>query len=105
MLGVRLTFNTPATLKWLDDGTADWFWPAAEERAAGHVPRVRQCESFRVHRAAPSRTAAHHRPHGREYRDREGRQDGGENRRRRGAREVPRSEERRVGKECRSRWS
>jgi len=31
MLGVRVTFNTPATLKWLSDGTADWFWPAAEK--------------------------------------------------------------------------
>src|SRR5262245_48250924 len=31
MLGCRVTFNTPATLKWLDDGTASWFWPAAEK--------------------------------------------------------------------------
>jgi predicted TIM-barrel fold metal-dependent hydrolase len=31
MLGVRLTFNTPATRAWLADGTADWFWPAAEK--------------------------------------------------------------------------
>jgi predicted TIM-barrel fold metal-dependent hydrolase len=31
MLGVRLTFNTPATLAWLSDSTADWFWPAAEK--------------------------------------------------------------------------
>jgi predicted TIM-barrel fold metal-dependent hydrolase len=31
MLGLRLTFNTPATLKWLSDGTADWVWPAAEK--------------------------------------------------------------------------
>jgi predicted TIM-barrel fold metal-dependent hydrolase len=31
MLGVRLTFNTPQTLAWLSDGTADWFWPAAEK--------------------------------------------------------------------------
>ena len=31
MLGVRLTFNTPATIQWLSDGTADWFWPAAEK--------------------------------------------------------------------------
>jgi len=30
MLGVRLTFNTPETLAWLSDGTADWFWPEAE---------------------------------------------------------------------------
>jgi len=46
MLGVRLTFNTPATLAWLSDGTADWFWPAAEKAglpimflAVGAVPR------------------------------------------------------------------
>jgi predicted TIM-barrel fold metal-dependent hydrolase len=31
MLGVRLTFNTPPTQAWLSDGTADWFWPAAEK--------------------------------------------------------------------------
>src|SRR5262249_13791997 len=31
MLGMRLTFNTPPTLAWLSDGTADWFWPAAEK--------------------------------------------------------------------------
>jgi L-fuconolactonase len=31
MLGVRVTFNSPATLAWLSDGTADWFWPAAEK--------------------------------------------------------------------------
>ena len=31
MLGVRLTFNTPQTAAWLKDGTADWFWPAAEK--------------------------------------------------------------------------
>src|SRR5215468_10848863 len=31
MLGVRLTFNTPATRAWLADGTADWFWPEAEK--------------------------------------------------------------------------
>ena len=30
MLGVRLTFLGPAA-KWLSDGTADWFWPAAEK--------------------------------------------------------------------------
>ena len=31
ILGVRVTFNTPAAIKWLSDGTADWFWPAAEK--------------------------------------------------------------------------
>jgi predicted TIM-barrel fold metal-dependent hydrolase len=46
MLGVRVTFNTPTTLAWLSDGTADWFWPAAEKAglavmflAVGEVPR------------------------------------------------------------------
>ena len=46
MLGVRVTFNTPPTLAWLSDGTADWFWPAAEKAglavmflAVGEVPR------------------------------------------------------------------
>jgi predicted TIM-barrel fold metal-dependent hydrolase len=32
MLGLRLTFLGPAA-KWLDDGTADWVWPAAEKAA------------------------------------------------------------------------
>jgi predicted TIM-barrel fold metal-dependent hydrolase len=31
MLGVRVTFNTPTMIGWLKDGTADWFWPAAEK--------------------------------------------------------------------------
>ena len=46
MLGVRLSFNTPPTLAVLSDGTADWFWPAAEKAglavmflAVGEVPR------------------------------------------------------------------
>ena len=30
MLGVRVTFLGPAAA-WLTDGTADWFWPAAEK--------------------------------------------------------------------------
>jgi predicted TIM-barrel fold metal-dependent hydrolase len=30
MLGVRVTFLGPAE-KWVTDGTADWFWPAAEK--------------------------------------------------------------------------
>jgi predicted TIM-barrel fold metal-dependent hydrolase len=44
MLGVRLSF-TDATMAWLTDGTADWFWPAAEKAevpvmflAPGRVP-------------------------------------------------------------------
>jgi predicted TIM-barrel fold metal-dependent hydrolase len=31
MVGVRLTFNNAQTIPWLSDGTADWFWPAAEK--------------------------------------------------------------------------
>jgi predicted TIM-barrel fold metal-dependent hydrolase len=31
MLGVRLTFHWDKQQRWLDDGTADWFWPAAEQ--------------------------------------------------------------------------
>lgn len=31
MLGVRLTFGRPPSSHWLSDGTADWFWPVAEE--------------------------------------------------------------------------
>lgn len=35
MLGIRLTFHRPPHRRWLTDGTADWFWPAAE---AARVP-------------------------------------------------------------------
>lgn len=31
MLGMRFTFHTPTLKKALDDGTADWLWPAAEK--------------------------------------------------------------------------
>jgi predicted TIM-barrel fold metal-dependent hydrolase len=31
MLGVRVIFSNEATIAWLTDGTADWFWPAAEK--------------------------------------------------------------------------
>jgi predicted TIM-barrel fold metal-dependent hydrolase len=31
MLGARLSFNSPDTIAWLKNGTADWFWPAAEK--------------------------------------------------------------------------
>lgn len=46
MLGVRLTFVTASTRAWLFDGTADWFWPAAEKAglpvmflAPGELPK------------------------------------------------------------------
>lgn len=35
MLGVRTTFANGASIGWLTDGTADWFWPAA---AAAGLP-------------------------------------------------------------------
>jgi predicted TIM-barrel fold metal-dependent hydrolase len=31
MLGVRHNLNDPTSAGWLKDGTADWFWPAAEK--------------------------------------------------------------------------
>src|SRR5206468_5603613 len=30
MLGIRMAFNAGRTRQWLEDGTADWFWDAAE---------------------------------------------------------------------------
>ena len=30
MLGIRMAFNAGKTRQWLEDGTADWFWEAAE---------------------------------------------------------------------------
>ena len=31
MVGVRVTFNNAQNIPWLTDGTANWFWPAAEK--------------------------------------------------------------------------
>jgi predicted TIM-barrel fold metal-dependent hydrolase len=31
VLGVRISFNSDVMMAWLTDGTADWFWPAAEK--------------------------------------------------------------------------
>ena len=31
MLGMRFTFHTELQRPWLEDGTADWLWPAAEK--------------------------------------------------------------------------
>jgi predicted TIM-barrel fold metal-dependent hydrolase len=31
MVGVRVTFNNSTNIPWLTDGTADWFWAAAEK--------------------------------------------------------------------------
>ena len=41
MLGVRIILNAPNERSWLSDGTADWFWPAAQKADLGvmiHVP-------------------------------------------------------------------
>jgi L-fuconolactonase len=47
MLGVRLTFHRGSYRAWLTDGTADWFWAAAERAgvpamvfAPGQVPTI-----------------------------------------------------------------
>ena len=31
MLGIRMTFNAGHARQWIEDGTADWFWDAAEK--------------------------------------------------------------------------
>jgi len=31
MLGIRMTFNAGRARQWIEDGTADWFWDAAEK--------------------------------------------------------------------------
>lgn len=41
MLGIRLTFLRHST-RWLHDGTADWFWPAAEKAAIPVMLHPRQ---------------------------------------------------------------
>lgn len=47
MLGVRMVFNQGRSKEWLTDGTADWFWDAAEKYdvpvmayAPGQVPKL-----------------------------------------------------------------
>lgn len=47
MLGIRMTFNAGRAREWLADGTADWFWDAAERHdipvmafAPNNVPKL-----------------------------------------------------------------
>lgn len=47
MLGVRLTFHSPEQRPWISDGTANWFWDAAEQAGIpvmvfvpGLVPKI-----------------------------------------------------------------
>jgi L-fuconolactonase len=49
MLGIRMVFNQGSTRQWLVDGTADWFWDAAERHgvpvmafAPNDVPKLRE---------------------------------------------------------------
>ena len=49
MLGIRLSFQKAHNSAWLDDGTADWLWPAAEQHgipvmvfAPGRTDRIRE---------------------------------------------------------------
>jgi predicted TIM-barrel fold metal-dependent hydrolase len=35
MLGIRMTFNAGRARHWIEDGTADWFWDAAEKYNVG----------------------------------------------------------------------
>jgi predicted TIM-barrel fold metal-dependent hydrolase len=90
MLGVRLTFNTPETLAWLSDGTADWFWPAAEKN---RLP-VMFLAFGNVHRFGPIAQRHPELPLIIDHLGvntaiaKEGK-DGGEDRRRCGARQVP----------------
>ena len=49
MLGIRLSFQKAHNRAWLDDGTADWIWPAAERHgvpvmlfAPGRADRIRE---------------------------------------------------------------
>ena len=53
--GTRLTFHRPQDIGWLTDGTADWYWPLAEERGIPtmvHAPTLKQ-ELAGVARAHP----------------------------------------------------
>ena len=65
MLGFRVAFNAGNTRKWLDDGTAEWFWDAAERYdipvmafAPNAVPKLEEIAS------SPSGAAHDHRSYG-----------------------------------------
>ena len=98
MLGVRVTFNTPTTLRWLSDGTVDWFWPAAEKAglpvmflAFGEVPR------FAPIAERHPQLHPHHRPHGRKRSHRDGEKNPGRDRPGGGTRQVPERQHQDVG--------
>ena len=75
MLGVRLLFIEPSQQRWLSDGTADWFWPAAEKanigvmiHISGNMPLVRRSRSSILALSSSSitwvaRVAARRTPH------------------------------------------
>jgi len=43
MLGLRFTFHTPQHRQWLQDGTVDWLWPAAEAAGVPLMVNVPGC--------------------------------------------------------------
>ena len=47
--GVRLTFFRPEEATWLKDGTADWYWPLAEELG---IPTMVHAAAFKAEIAA-----------------------------------------------------
>ena len=58
MLGVRLTFLGPNE-KWLNDGTADWFWPAAEKAGIPVMFLALGIEGYEEVQRASNRIARH----------------------------------------------
>ena len=67
MLGIRMVFNRGQSAHWLKDGTADWFWDAAETlRYSGDGLGTERCAQARRNRRAPSGLAADRRSHGAE---------------------------------------
>ena len=63
--GIRLTFHRPQDRNWMIDGTADWYWPFAEETRHQDHGACPDLESRAGrHRPEAPEAAHHHRSHG-----------------------------------------
>ena len=66
VVGIRLNIAGEQA-RWLTDGTADWFWPAAEKgRPSRHVSRLRSHVAVRDRLPSAIPAPDHHRSHGRD---------------------------------------
>ena len=67
-VGHRMVFNRGQSAQWLNDGTADWFWDAAEKYDIPVMTLApERCAQARRSRRTPSGAAADRRSHGVEF--------------------------------------